>query len=95
MLHNLDDKQQMAKKFITLSTSTNECSKFTFESGNDLLYNTSNTLIAQNTPILFNSQIGFMLSAPPFWRLQIDKPTSTPQSVGYGTFVTLCEPSQT
>jgi hypothetical protein len=60
--HNLDDKQQMAKTFMPLSTS--KCS--TFEPNDDLPYNTSNTLIAQHTPILSDSQIGFMLSAPLF-----------------------------
>jgi len=60
----------------------------------DLSYNTFNTLIAQHTPILSDSQIGFMLSAPPSWRLQIDRPTTLSQTVGYNAFITLCQLSQ-
>jgi len=66
--HNSDDKQQMAKRYMALST--------------------------QHTPILSDSQIDFTLSAPPSWRLQIDRPTSTPQTVGYSAFITLCQLSQ-
>jgi hypothetical protein len=54
----------------------------------DLSYNTSNTLVAQHTLILSGS---LMLSIPPFWRLQINRPTSTPQTVGYSAFVTQCQ----
>jgi hypothetical protein len=96
--HNSDDKQQMAKKYMALSTpkcSTSEPDddmlKHVFD---DLSHNTSNILVAQHTPILSGSQIDFMLSAPPSWRLQIDRPTSTPQTVGYSAFVTLCQLSQ-
>jgi hypothetical protein len=96
--HNSDDKQQMANRYLALSTS--RCS--TLEPDNDMLkhvfddlsHNTSNTLITQHTPILSGSQIDFMLSAPPSWKLQIDRPTSTPQTVGYNAFITLCQLSQ-
>lgn len=82
--HNLDNKQQLAKTYMALSTF--RCS--TLEPDNDMLkhvfenlsYNTPNTLMAQHSPILSNSQIDFTLSAPPSWRLLIDRPSSTPNS---------------
>ena len=89
--HNSDDKQQMAKKHMALSTS--RCSIFEPDDDmlkhvfDDLSYNTSNILITQHTSILSDPQIDFMLSAPPSWKLQIDKPTSTPQTVGYNAFI--------
>jgi hypothetical protein len=91
--YNLYNKQQKAKENMALLTS--KCS--TFKPNNDMFkhafddlsYNTSNSLIAQYTPILSNSQIGFILLAPPFWRLQIDRPASIPQTVGYGAFIML------
>ncbi len=78
--------------------STSRCS--TLEPDDDMLqhvfddlpYYTSNTLITQyteHTPILSDSQIDFMLSAPPSWKLQIDRPTSTPQTIGYSAFIAL------
>ena len=88
--HNLHNKEQMAKKTIALSTF--KCS--TLEHNDDLSYKTSNTLIAEHAHILSDPQIDFMLSAPPSWRLQIDRPTSTPQTVGYNAFITLCQLSQ-
>jgi hypothetical protein len=87
----------MAKKYLALSTSTFEPDgvmlKHVF---NDLSYNGSDPLITQHTPILSNSQtqIDFMLSAPPSWKLQIDRPTSTPQTAGYSAFIALCQLSQ-
>ena len=88
----------MAKKNMALSTS--KC--FTFKPDNymlqhvfdDLSYNTSNTLIAQHTPIPSDPQIDSILSAPPSWRLQIDKPTNMSQTVGYSAFITLCQLSE-
>jgi hypothetical protein len=84
----------MAEKCMALSTSS-----FTFKPDGNMLnyvfdnlsYNAFNTLIAQHAPKLSNSQ---MLSAPPFWRLQIDRPVNTPQTVGYNAFVALCQISQ-
>ena len=79
----------MAEKCMALSS---KC--FTFKPNDnmlnhvfdDLFYHAFITLIAQHAPIISNSQT---LSAPPFWRLQIDQPTSTPQTVGYDAFVAL------
>lgn len=84
----------MAKKYMSLSTSfepDDDMLKHVFD---DLSHNTSNTLIAQHTPILSDPQLDFMLSAPPSWKLQIDKPTNTPQTVGYSAFIALCQLSQ-
>ena len=88
----------MAQKYMALSTSRYP----TFESNDDMLKhvfddlsnNTSNILIAQHIPILSGSPIDFMLSAPPSWKLQIDRPTSTPQTVGYSAFIALTQLSQ-
>ncbi len=82
----------MAQKYKALSTF--KCSTFQPNDNllkhvfDDLSYKTSNTLMAQHAPILSDLQIDFTLSAPPFWRLQIDRPTSTLQTVGYNAFVT-------
>ena len=60
----------------------------------DLSYTTSNILITQHTPVLSDPQLDFMLSAPPSWKLQIDRPSNTPQTVGYSAFIALCQLSQ-
>lgn len=63
----------------------------------DLSYNTSegsNTLIVQHPLIPSDPYIDSMLSAPPPWSLHIDRPSSTPQTVGYSAFTTLCQLSQ-
>lgn len=83
----------MARKYLASSTSRcptsepdNDMLKHVFD---DLSCNTPNTLIAQHTPIPSDPQIDSMLSAPPSWRLQIDRPVNMPLTIGYSAFMTL------
>jgi hypothetical protein len=54
--------------------------------------NTFDALKPQHIPIPSDPEKDSMLSAPPSWKLQGDRPVDTPQTVGYHAFVTLCLP---
>jgi hypothetical protein len=92
-------KQEMAKKFM--ASSTPRCHALELDddipqhafadllpvsvSHNSLL----DTLQAQLTPVPSEPQADSMLSAPPPWKLQADKPVGIPLTVGYNAFVAL------
>jgi hypothetical protein len=94
-------KQQVAKKFMALSTPrcqslelNDDMPKHVFKdlSPIQISQNTFDTLKPQHTSIPSDPEIDSMLSAPPPWKLQGDRPVDTPQTVGYHAFVTLCLP---
>jgi hypothetical protein len=97
-------KQQGVKKFMSLSTPRchalepdNDIPRHSFS---DLSHNSPKSLLdtleaqprAQLTPIPSDPQADSMLSAPPPWKLQADRPDGMPLTVGYSAFVVLCLP---
>lgn len=93
-------KQQMAKTFMASSTPRchalepdNDIPQHAFT---DLLpisvsHNTIlDTLKSQLTAIPSDPQVDSMLSAPPHWKLQADRPVGIPLTIGYSAFVALC-----
>jgi hypothetical protein len=93
-------KQEMAKKFM--ASSTPRC--HALEPDDDIpqhafidllpisvSHNTilDTTLKAQLTAIPSDPQVDSMLSAPPPWKLQADRPVGIPLTIGYSAFVAL------
>jgi len=86
-------KQQMVQRLMASSTPKCHTSELDKNSPKYIFTDLSSidTLHVQQTHNLSNPLIYPMLSAPPPWKLDVDRPIGTPQTVGYNVFFILHE----
>jgi hypothetical protein len=92
-------KQHPVQKFMTSATIRHQSSKFDDDMSKQIFTDLSpihishkipfNNIKVQHIPVSSVPQVDSMLSAPPPWKLYVDKPVDAPLTIGYSAFLTL------